>query len=83
MKKYLVIILILVIGVFAGYYFRDYQYLVNQRDISKDPLNLFDKPNSALDACLRGVNPSDPLGLYNETEAQKTQRQECINKYQK
>lgn len=47
-----------------------------------DPLGLFSN-NPELEACLKQVNPSDPVGLGNETEAQKTQRQDCINKYSK
>ena len=47
-----------------------------------DPLGLF-SDNPELEACLKQVNPSDPAGLGNETEAQKTQRQDCINKYSK
>jgi|GEM_PF-6437764 len=47
-----------------------------------DPLGLFGG-NPKLEECLKQVNSSDPLGLNNETEAQKTQRQDCINKYSK
>ncbi|KKU73080.1 MAG: hypothetical protein UX98_C0012G0040 [Parcubacteria group bacterium GW2011_GWA2_47_26] len=55
--------------------------LFNVKLIS-DPLGLFSN-NPELEACLKQVNPSDPAGLGNETEAQKTQRQDCINKYSK
>lgn len=51
--------------------------------LMSDPLGLFGKSNPELEACLKQVNPSDPLGLNNETEEQKTQREECINKYKK
>jgi hypothetical protein len=54
----------------------------NASNQSNDPLCLY-KDNPQLDECLKKVNPSDPLGLTNETEIQKTQREACINNYTK
>jgi len=94
MRKYL-IVLALVIGLLIGYFFRDYQYKqemkkaddyvkslnLDKQNSQNDPLNLFGSPNPALDDCFKKVNPNDPLGVGSESESQKTQREECINKY--
>lgn len=56
---------------------------LDRQNSQGDPLGLFGKPNPELDECLKKVNPADPLGLKSETEAQKIQREECINKYKK
>jgi hypothetical protein len=97
MKKYFIIILVLVVSLSVIYYFRDYQHEeeveraddyikslnLDEQNSQNDPLGLFGEPNPELDECLEKVNPSDPLGLYDETENQKIQREECINKYKK
>jgi len=84
MKKFLIAALILIIGILAGYYFSEYRHnQIRQQSENDDPLNLFGKSKPELDDCLKKVNPLDPLGLNSETEAQKTQRQDCINKYKK
>ena len=60
--------------------------LINQQtkqNSQNDSLNLFGEPNQKLDDCLIKVNPSDPLGIFAETEAQRVKREECINKYKK
>ncbi len=95
----ILIILALAVGVLGGYYFRDCQYKkemetervgdyidslnLDQQNSQNDPLGLFDGSNPAIEECLDKVNPSDPLGLSDETETQKLQREACMNTYYK
>lgn len=85
MKKYIIVILVLVIGFLSGYYLRDYRDRQKNKEVDAylDSLGLFGDSNKDLDECLKKVNPSDPLGLNNETNIQKSQREECINNYKK
>jgi hypothetical protein len=46
-----------------------------------DPLGLRGPGNKELTDCLNKANPSDPAGLYDETQAQATARKACIEKY--
>jgi len=49
-----------------------------------DPLGLFGDSNLELEECFKMVNPDDPLGIMGEeTDQQKTQREECLDKYGK
>jgi len=78
---YILIIGILIISFLVAYYF--IIFIPSKQNSQDDPLNLFGEPNQKLDNCLIKVNPSDPLGIFAETEAQKIKREKCINKYKK
>ena len=73
--------MILIISLSVACYF--IIFLPSKQNSQNDPLDLYGEPNQKLDDCLIKINPSDPLGIFAETETQRVKREECINKYKK